>query len=881
MRSRLVRLARPLLAVWVMMLVAGCATRRFYPLMTFHPEERPNQRLDLGAVALLSSGLVVVMNEVDSSVLYEVAPHAGLGELLHSIDRRGDSYEDLFQLTDSSQECPGEPHELAFNRCRNREYRAYVRLAPRAITWLPAADGRVVVPEKVEDLSPFPCPAHDPSCEARVLGVTEFSTIGRITSFREDAIPRSREQLERVFVLERREGAWREVRVPEIEVLRQRLSDWGRANCEVDFVVEGIAYDPHAQTVYLGVNRCQGTAQKVLSYSLRAARAGVTANLDVVAEGIRDRRGVPIAGVSEGLSSLDFAHGQLWATSSWDDYGYATERKYGGRLLVMQDNALRTVPLPGPLRDRSDGLVVLPNAAMPEHVRDAAEPDAIFPYLTALVLFDNDYGQRRRPNGTVVAATTPAPPATRQAALMQLTASPLGSLPIGLNSFDFRWFLRDHRLGTLGVIAGDQVRGSGAWTTALGGLWQVRLGLAGRGLRWLTGKGVGHNRQAAGVTSYQNVPELQFTGYRAVISVVPGERTAEEVSVARVLDETRRQYEVSGRLPRAAAPGAGLVLQGFTIDTSPRASGGICLAAMDIDVAWTDPQVRDRVTLRAALLGGLCNDFNSRDPDEFHGLTTNADAGVKVNLYFAVVEGAEARRGTVLAAQRDLPGARVEGGATSIPRAGRDMPPPPAYVGPDAPFEIGNLPSKDNLACVLIDAANDHAEALPFGPHRNAPAPDQVAWLYDTRGALPTGPDPHRGGSLSGFAFALDLRGFDPALYPDAYRDVTEVYARNQNVYIYRYLLRAWLHDDAKVLLEGGMSHGLHVGGFGLDNAMPTAMLVRADLTWWDGLSAPPLAREWSENAVPRLDPNLQPEDGYLRWSHTTPRQGAPSCSPR
>ena len=65
------------------------------------------------------------------------------------------------------------------------------------------------------------------------------------------------------------------------------------------------------------------------------------------------------------------------------------------------------------------------------------------------------------------------------------------------------------------------------------------------------------------------------------------------------------------------------------------------------------------------------------------------------------------------------------------------------------------------------------------------------------------------------------------------------------------------------------------------DNALPTALLVRSDLTWWDGLSASPVAWDAAAHVRDALDPNLQPEDGYLRWAWTQPLDGDPSCSPR
>ena len=193
--------------------------------------------------------------------------------------------------------------------------------------------------------------------------------------------------------------------------------------------------------------------------------------------------------------------------------------------------------------------------------------------------------------------------------------------------------------------------------------------------------------------------------------------------------------------------------------------------------------------------------------------------------------------------------------------------------GRDSPTRIGNPASKDNLACVAL--TSESVTLLERGKHRHAPEDDEVEWMARAYGDPTT---PGMQGSLSGFTFAFDLRGFEPTLYPDAYTDVTPLSARNQNLYIYRYLLRAW--PDEALFLEGGMSHGLHLGGLGRDNAMPTAMMLRAELTTWDDLQG--ATRHISPPLDPRRDdPNLLPEDGYTRWSVTEPLVEVPSCYSR
>ncbi len=829
----------------VLALVAGCGQRRAYPLMGFHPVQG-RERLELGAATLLDSGLVVAMSEKDPTRIHEVAPvldeHGGV----RSLAPRGRDAVDLFDLRDPSQAC-GEPRDTRrWHRCRNRDYRALVPLVPRAITWLPSpVSGRVVEPFHVEDLAAF-----GPD---RVLGVTEFSTIGRITGFRADKVSPAREASERLFVLERGDDGWHEVRVPEIERLRQALSDWGRATCDQDLVVEGLAFDPGERVVYVGINRCLGPAQRVLGWDLGAAEAGGAVSLETVVQALDD------AYPSEGISSLDFARGRLWATTSWDDWGFEHEPVYGARLFEVVGDGLERVPTAS-LEDRADALVVLPAAGDED--------------VSALLMFDNDFRSPRRVglNGTLVHAVTPRPADGRYAELLSLEPSPFGDRPLGLNGFDFHW--RDHRVGQVSVVADRTPEGPGAWTSALGGAWQARLGALGLATRPVLGKAVGHDRHAVGVTDYLPVPELAFTAYKAVLTIVPRERTGDERSIAQLLPEVADDYDVIGTLPEAAAEGAGLVLQGFAIDTSPRATGGVCMVAVDLGVDWASA-ARDAVRLRGMLLGGLCNDFNTRTAEEHHGLTTDPEAGVRVTLYFAVVEGAEASRASVVVAERDRAGRRRAPTSLALVEEGGLLPDRAAYRLPGAPERVGSAASKAQLACFRVDPAGRAFEA------RGGPESD-AEWLAIPEGRWPQGgAGPGRAGSLSGFALALDLRGFDPGYRGAEYAPVGELEARNQNAYFYRWLVGVWPDPEGGLFVEGGVTHGLHRGGFGRDGSLPTAHLLRADVTWWDDLSAAPVAAGMPHEA-PRRDPNLQPEDGFVRWAYTAPRRPeGPMCSPR
>ena len=227
----------------------------------------------------------------------------------------------------------------------------------------------------------------------------------------------------------------------------------------------------------------------------------------------------------------------------------------------------------------------------------------------------------------------------------------------------------------------------------------------------------------------------------------------------------------------------------------------------------------------------------------------------------------------VTASQRDRPGRRLEPAGLHL-LGDEPLPPRAPYKAAHAPERISNHESKGNLACLSTDGVT--AAPLPRGEHWEGPEDAASEWQVAASGELPAEAS---AGSLSGFAFAFDLRGFEPALDVS---DVSGLTARNQNVYLYRYLLRAWPERDGGLFLEGGLSHGLHLRGPGQDNAQPTALLVRSDVTWWSDLSAAPVAREAADRSSKRHDPNFQPEDGFVRWAQTAPMAaGGPACSPR
>ncbi len=791
----------------VLFLLFGCAQYRTYPMLTL---EGPGlAALEPTGVAVLDDGSIVAIAEGDARALLVPASDP-LGD--------GGSALTVFPLSDGREGCD-DPS------CRARAYRAGVRLREQPIRWLPR-DRRVTTPYNVEDLAPF-----GPN---RILGVTEYSTIGRRTGYRKDYVTRPRAQTERLFVLERQGEAWQEVEDPNVERLRGALSDWGRASCDGDMLVEGLAWDPTGERVFVGLRRCNGPVARVLSWDLGKMRRGLATDLQVYADGVAGDG----AGPEEGVSGLCFSQGRLWALTAWDSYGFDVEPAFGGRLHEVEGGRLHPVDLPGPFVDRPSAVAVLDG-------RSAG--------LDAVVLFDNDADARSRPDLTVLQARTPRPQEDRFAELLDVEPEP-EPLPAGLNGFDFRWWVRDHRLSHLAAVLDTKPTESGgvlgAWTRALGGLWQIRVGgSAGIASRWLPGGArIGHNKQAVAFTDYGET-DLRFTRYRARISVVPRDRVRRDESAAGLLGDNRAAWRVTVPLP-APVPGAGLVLQGFEIDTSSRADRGICLAAMDLGVAWHS-EAHDAVDLQATLVGGLCNDFDYRGPDYFHGLTTAVDGGVLVTLHYAVVEGAESRAWSLGIYDRDVPRAPVATARGPEGAATRDM---------------DDAASRAHLHCSRVSPDGTVA-ALPR--QASAPPPDWLAQGMLLDGDVSTGP-----ASLRGFALALDPAGFDPVNGP---RPLTEDEAMDRNNYIYRYLVRA-LPDGEGTFVEGGMTHGIHARGPMRDNARPSALALRVDMTSFPtvtGATAHDIT--WDRR---RDDPNLLPEDGYVRWSTTRLADPEPACSP-
>jgi hypothetical protein len=794
----------------LLLVLAACAQYRTYPLLTLQPPG--HGALQPTGIAVLQDGRVVTIAEGDARALLVPTPD--------TFDPHGSAL-DVFPLTDGRDTCdrPG---------CKARSYRAGVRLRAEPITWMPR-ERRLTTPYNVEDLAPF-----GPD---RVLGVTEYTTIGRRTGWQRDYVARSRRQTERLFVLEQHGEAWQEVAVPEIDRLRGLLSDWGRASCDGDMLVEGLAWDPGDERVYIGLRRCGGPVMRVLGWNLGSARRGLAADLEVVADGIDGAT----AGPEEGVSGLCFAAGRLWALSAWDSYGYEVEPAFGGRLHEVRGGRFHPVDLSTSFLDRPSALAVLPGNG------DGAGA------LDAVVLFDNDEAAAGRPNATVLQARIPRPQGERFSELVGFGREE-DPLPLGLNGFDFRWWVRDHRLSNLAAVLArkpgldGQPGDPGGWTRALGGLWQIRVG-GSLGLlsRWLPGAQVGHNKQAIAFTDYSAAPELHFTRYQARVSVVPHDREARDLSVADLLVDGRDAYRVTVPLP-AAAPGAGLVLQGFEIDTSSRADKGICLAAMDLGVDWHSA-AQDAVDVQATLLGGICNDFDARGPDYRHGLTTAVDGGVLVTLHFAVVDGAPAVPWSLAVYDKAVP-APHEGDA------------------PHTPHAMDDTASRTHLHCVHVGT-----DGAVIAQPRTPQAPP-AAWL--SQGTALTGVPVPGPGSLRGFALALDPAGFDPGAEA---RALTDEEALGRNNYIYRYLVRAF-PDATGAFVEGGITHGIHLQGPIRDNARPSALALRVDMTSFPTLAGGEAAAHDITWPRRREDPNLLPEDGYLRWSASHPADPMPTCSP-
>ena len=789
----------------------GCAQYRSYPLLSLEPDGPAG--FELSGLAILPDQRAVLVAEGEAGSLWVPEP-----------DRAVDpaALLDVLPLRDGREGCVERPTA----GCEARNFRAKVRLVPQPVQWIERSRG-VGVPFDVEDLAAYG--------SERVLGVTKYTTVGRRTGFRREQAARSRRQTERLFVLQRKGGRWYEQDLPEITRLRDSLSDWGRANCNDDLLVEGLAWDGLADVVYVGIGRCAGPAVKVLSYPLGRARTGLAATLDVFAEAGAES---PL-GPAEGLTGLSSFAGSLYAVSAWDSFGYETEAAFGGRVWRVEGTRLVPAAVRETFRDRPSALAVLSHAENPDDLR-------------ALVLFDNDAeaGSPWRPNATVLAVPTSAPTDGSWAALLgveELTAP----LTLGLNGFDFRWFARDHRLSQLALgLARDAEGRPGAWTRALGGRWQVEvggsLGMWARGL--LPRSTIGRNRQAAALTDYAGVPGLRFTRYRVRLSVVPRDRERENPSVAELMEVARPAYRVEVPLPHAVTAGGGVILQGFAIDTSARAEEGVCLAGLELGAELVGP---DLLAVQSTMLGGICNDFDNRGPTLRHGRTTRPDGGVTVVLDLAVVEGAESAVGSVSAWDRALP---------APPRFD------PAEDRSAAALRgISDGEARASLHCAL--ATPSGVVALPG--QKEAPPADWRVLGHAASGTL-TAP----AGSLRGFAFAWDPVGFDPGL---SRPHLTEAEALARNNYVYRYLARAFV-TEAGTFMEAGITHGIHKAGIGRDNARPSALYARLDLTTFPVAGAVP----WDLTAPdPRDDPNLLPEDGFVRWATPFPLPAAPTCSTR
>ncbi len=789
----------------------SCTAYRTYPLLRL---ETPEGRLEWTGAAQLPGGALVFSAEGDARALYRPAqagePEGGL------LDRL--VLEDGGCGRAGGQNC--------------QDYRAHTALLPEPIRWREQG-GRLEIPYDLSDLAPFG--------PERVLAVTGYTAVGRRTGARRDYLVRSRQRTERLAVLERRAGAWEELDDPWVAELQARLSDWGRGTCQDDMLVEGLAWSPEAERVFIGLRRCNGPAAAVLQYDLGAARRGEAVDLERIAEGISGGQGP-----EEGVSGLCFRDGRLFALSAWDSWGYASEQVYGGRLHEVAGGALQPIQLAEPFVDRPSALAI--RAIRPES-------DGSGPGLDALILFDPDGAPDtpRRPDATLLRPRTLRPEAGRSVELQRLDALTL-PLALGLNGFDFRWYARDHRLSQLalqltepqGAPPGSPPAGPpGAWTYAVGGLWQMTVGAtAGLISASLPGSPswAGHNRQAVALTDYGDVPELRLSRWRATLSVVPRERAVRDPSVARLMRDARADFEVRLPLPPGADPEAGVILQGFSIDTSARAARGICLAAMDLGV---ERQGRELV-LRAMLVGGLCNDFDLRGKELRHGRTTDPAGGVSVTLDWALTAGLPASSWSVTVEDRQVPQAGEGTGGTAASRT------------------MDDHMSRAHLHCAgIYPPGSVEVMTLP------APAPP-ADWV-DVATELRGDPSPPAA-SLHGFAFAFDPSGF--AEETSAPRTQADILRRNH--YLYRYLLRAFPGAPGSPgLVEGGLSHGIHRRGLMRDAALPTALYLRADLTGFptDRARLYDIPRD-------RPDPNLLPEDGFVRRAATVALQRPLQCSP-
>ncbi len=776
--------------------LAACTPYRAYPLLDMDIAGDPEPFQPSG-LAVLADGTVAISAPGPAIAIYEPEP-ATTGASVAPVGF-------ILPLRDPRLDCP---------ECRRPPFRATTRLEAHPIVWLPWA-GRDVAPIDIEDLAPFG--------GAQVLGVTAYSTIGRRTGYRKDNTAVPRQAAERIFVLERMAdpedgggpGVWEERRLPEVDRMRDALSDWGRARCDGDMRVQGLAWDPLDGVAYVGLRRCDGPVARVLSFDLRAAAEGQAVDILVEADGIEG-----VAGPDEGVTGL-YWNGRLWATTAWDSWGHATEPAWGGRMHEVSGGKL--YPAGQGFVDRPSA-IWLPAERPGSRIAGAAED--------AVVLFDDDQHRKNAPVVTFVAAPLPRPEAGAWVGLSELRDLGVG-LPLGLNGFDVRWYARDHRLAQLDVVLDRRADNApGAWTRAVGGLWQMRIGGTFGLIAAATGlsRTIGHNRQAVALTDWASSPDLQFHAFRAELSVVPRDRERQNPSVARLVEDLRDAYTITVPLPGRASRGAGLVLQGFEIDTAARADRGICLAALDLGVTWHSP-AHDSVDVRALVVGGLCNDFDTRGSGLLHGRTTDVEGGVTVGLRFAVVEGGEAATWSSEIADLDLPGA---------PNL------------PGEPSETDDAAARAHIHCVRL------ADGLDLAPGDSSYRRLAISGLGNSGVA----------GALSGFTLALDPIGFEATD-----QVLSEAQALNRNAYIHRYLLRSF--GGVGAVLEGGITHGIHRTGFMRDNQTPSALLLRTEMTGFVGQPG----QAWDMLAPKGADPNLLPEDGFVRWAVALPHPAEAGCS--
>lgn len=795
-------------------LLPGCVLYRTYPLMTMEADDVRD--IELSGLAQLPSGHLVAVAEGEANALWTPNPDETV--------KAGDAL-DLLPLRDGRDACEARKNGKLKRGCAARHFRAEVRLSPQIVHWIDRERG-VGTPFDIEDIAPF---GHE-----QIIGVTKYSTVGRRTAFRRELIARPRRQTERLFVLERRDNEWYEVDIPEVGRLRDSLSDWGRASCADDMLVEGLAVDPDGERVFIGLSRCNGPTLHVLRYDLGAARRGFATTIMVEALGAGDVE----VGPAEGVTGLSFAGGTLWALTAWDGYGYDTQAAFGGRLWRVEGGQLVPADLVGEFRDRPSALAVLPTA------NGASTTD-----LDAIVLFDNDAEASSpwRPNATVIASPTPAPSGGRFVEVLGI--EPLsGELPLGLNGFDLRWYSRDHRLAQIAFSvarSGDKI---GGWTRALGGRWQMEvggsMGLWTRSLGF--GRPIGHNKQAVALTDY-TAAGLTFRRFRVKLSVIPRDRERENPSVAELMESTRPAYASTVPLGFVPSEGAGVILQGFAMGTASRAPEGICLAGLDLATSLNEGGT---LAIQSTIIGGICNDFDTRGPTLRHGRVTRPEGGVEVTLDIAIVEGAASQTWSGATWDTVLPGPRV---ATASGEYRRD----PGKVTTDEA-------ARSHLQCGIFRSGT--YQALPHG--KTGIPLDWLSLSTKTEGT------PSPSGSLSGFSLVLDPVGFEPGA---SRRKLTEDEALFRNNYIYRYLVRAFPSADG-AFVEAGVSHGIHRLGFGRDNARPSALLARVDLTGFPALPAQPAYDVVSGDA--KSDPNLLPEDGYPRWATAFPVSTTPECAP-